>query len=148
MAMMHQFVKEIYERVKRNNPQHLLSAAVWAHREKTLKSVFQDWPFWLKKGFLDQAFAMIYVTDAEVHDRRMEEFFAEEYSHKLVIGIGLYRQPKMKTIARQIDSARAIGAAGFCFFSAKNLLDPQLEQQQPSTKIKDYLAPEDLRSQH
>lgn len=129
LQAMNQFVKEIYEEVKRNNANHLLTAAVWAHKEKTLKDVYQDWPLWLKKNYLDQAYMMIYVKDNKYHDLRMNEFYNPVYNDRLVVGLGLYRFPSAKVIQNQIRSSRAVGAAGFCFFSGKMLIYPELEKK-------------------
>jgi uncharacterized lipoprotein YddW (UPF0748 family) len=128
LVFMNLFVEEIYKHVKKNNKDHLVSAAVWAHRKKALENVYQDWPLWLKKDYLDLAYMMIYVKDKEVHDLRMEEFYDERYLGKIVVGLGIYREPKFDVIARQINSSRALSTAGFCFFSAESFFDPEKEK--------------------
>lgn len=136
MQEMNNFVREISIEVKKNNPKHILTAAVWAHRKKVYESVFQDWPFWLKKSYIDQAYMMIYVKDGETHDKRIEEFYDESYLSKLVIGMGIYRKPSWRTLKRQIDSSRALGSAGFCFFSAQSFYVDEEEAKIPKEKIK------------
>ena len=136
LYQMNRFVREISKKVKSNNAKHLVTAAVWAHKQKTLENVYQDWPFWLKKGFLDHAYMMIYITDSEVHDTRMEEFYDESYMNQVVVGLGLYRNPKASVIQHQIDSSRAVGAKGFCLFSARNLIEKEMEQKLPVRVLK------------
>lgn len=128
LVFMNLFVEQIYKHVKKNNPKHILSAAVWAHRKKALENVYQDWPLWLKKGYLDLAYMMIYVKDKEVHDLRMEEFYDERYLGKIVVGLGIYREPAFDVVQRQIYSSRALSTAGFCFFSAESFFDPNKEK--------------------
>lgn len=135
LVHMNEFVRDIYKAVKKNNKNHILTAAVWAHRKKALENVFQDWPLWLKKGYLDQAYMMVYVKDKEVHDKRMEEFYDESYLDKLVVGLGIYRYPSFSTMERQINSSRALRTAGFCFFSAQAFYVEEEEMKIPSKDL-------------
>lgn len=133
-------VKEIKEMMEKSFKNKILTAAVWANKEKVYNNVFQDWPLWLEKNYLDQAYMMIYVTDLKYHHMRMEEFYNKTYNSKLVIGMGLYRMPKPKVIKEQLNSSRAVGAAGFCLFSSAWFLEDGLEERESKYHLKKLFA--------
>lgn len=96
----------------------ILSAAVWPNRQKITENIFQNWPDWLRGGLLDYAFLMAYYSTKELYDTRMGDFRDPALQKRMVIGIGVYSSPKPEVTAYQFHNARAIGAAGVCYFDA------------------------------
>lgn len=98
--------------------------------------IFQAWPDWLRKNLLDYAFLMAYYDTAELHDTRIEQFFDPAINSRMIIGVGIYRNPKPQVALHQLRSARAIGAAGVCYFQANWFLSKDSQ-----SKEKRYLLP-------
>ena len=99
-------------------PGLILSAAVWPSDVKIREHIFQDFPGWLRAGLLDYAFLMAYYGTIRLHDDRLSRFHEPAINHRLVIGMGVFRDPRPEVTAHQLKSARAIGAAGVCYFRA------------------------------
>lgn len=129
-------VLEIRAEMRKNFPSRILSAAVWPNRKKIEEHIFQPWPEWLRKNLLDYAFLMAYYDTAEVHDTRIEQFYDPAINSRMIIGVGIYRNPKPQVALHQLRSARAMGAAGVCYFQANWFLSKDSE-----TKEKRYLLP-------
>lgn len=113
-----QMVAEIRSEMSRMHPSRILSAAVWPNRKKVEEHVFQPWTDWLHKGLLDYAFLMAYYNSEQVYDERIEKFYDPLINSRMIIGVGIYRNPDPKVALHQLKSARAMGAAGVCFFQA------------------------------
>ena len=58
-------VRDIYKLVKSENPSISVSAAVKWNKEESEKAL-QDWPGWLKKGYMDFVVTMCYGDDEMV----------------------------------------------------------------------------------
>jgi uncharacterized lipoprotein YddW (UPF0748 family) len=111
-------VERIYHGVKKQNPQILVSAAVFANDENAYTRRFQDWRRWLKMGILDAVCPMAYTTDTETFRKQVE--IATSTAHaggrKVWAGIGAYRIPAESTVEK-INAARNAGADGIILFS-------------------------------
>lgn len=113
-----QMVGEIRSEMRRTHPLRILSAAVWPNRKKVEEHVFQPWPDWLHKGLLDYAFLMAYYNSEQVYDERIEKFYDPLINSRMIIGVGIYKNPGPRVALHQLTSARAMGAAGVCYFQA------------------------------
>ncbi len=122
-------VMQIHDLMKTRYPERILSAAVWPSQSKIRNHIFQDFPRWLKEDWIDLAYLMAYYNQIDLHDSRMEEFFDPAINEKLVIGIGVFRSPSPAITRHQLRSARAIAAAGVCYFDASWFLDQAREDE-------------------
>lgn len=136
MQYVTQMVAEIRAEMRKSFPDRILSAAVWPNRVKVEEHVFQAWPEWLHKNLLDYAFLMAYYDNSETYDSRIEQFFDPAINSRMIIGVGIYRNPKPEVTLHQLRSARAMGAAGVCYFQANWFLSKDSQ-----TKEKRYLLP-------
>lgn len=65
-AQVTELVERIYYGVKKRNPNVIVSADVFANAKDAYENRFQDWPTWLRRGFLDVAALMAYSTNTQV----------------------------------------------------------------------------------
>jgi uncharacterized lipoprotein YddW (UPF0748 family) len=111
-------VQRIYLAVKRQKPNVIVSAAVFANHENAYTRRFQDWRRWLSMGILDVACPMAYSTDTAVFKSQIEiaATSAHAAGRQVWAGIGAYRIPADSTVEK-INAARALGSDGIILFS-------------------------------
>ena len=117
-AQVTMLVERIYRAVKKQKPEALVSAAVFANDENAYTRRFQDWRRWLQMGILDVACPMAYSTDTAVFQKQIEVATTTAHNAKRQVwaGIGAYRIPSESTVEK-INVARALSAEGFILFS-------------------------------
>lgn len=111
-------VQRIYLAVKRQKPNVIVSAAVFANHENAYTRRFQDWRRWLAMGILDVACPMAYSTDTAVFKNQIEiaTTSAHAAGRQVWAGIGAYRIPVESTVEK-INAARNLGSDGIILFS-------------------------------
>jgi uncharacterized lipoprotein YddW (UPF0748 family) len=111
-------VERIYHAVKKQRPNVIVSAAVFANDENAYTRRFQNWRQWLKMGILDVACPMAYSTDTAVFAKQIEiaTATAHQAGRKVWAGIGAYRIP-VESAIEKINSARRLAADGIILFS-------------------------------
>jgi uncharacterized lipoprotein YddW (UPF0748 family) len=117
-AQVTALVERIYRAVKKERPEVLVSAAVFANDENAYTRRFQDWRRWLQMGILDVACPMAYSTDTAVFRKQIEVAATTAHGAKRRVwaGIGAYRIPSDSAVEK-INVARALNAEGFILFS-------------------------------
>ena len=117
-AQVTALVERIYRGVKKQRPEALVSAAVFANDENAYTRRFQDWRRWLQMGILDVACPMAYTTDTAVFQKQIEvaTSTAHAANRRVWAGIGAYRIPSDSAVEK-ISVARALNAEGFILFS-------------------------------
>ena len=117
-AQVTALVERIYHAVKKEKPETLVSAAVFANDENAYTRRFQDWRRWLQMGILDVACPMAYTTDTSVFQKQIEVAASTAHGAKRRVwaGIGAYRIPSDSAIEK-INVARTLSADGFILFS-------------------------------
>lgn len=122
-------VKAVHDKAKELRPEIEISAAVFGAYPSCRASVAQDWPQWIKAGYLDFVCPMDYTQN--------DEAFADLVSNQLRLvegripvypGIGQWRLTDDRTVG-QIDIARQLGAPGFTIF---NLDSESIESAVPA----------------
>ena len=111
-------VARIYRAVKKERPEVLVSAAVFANDENAYTRRFQDWRRWLQMRILDVACPMAYTTDTAVFQKQIEVAATTAHSAQRQVwaGIGAYRIPSESAVEK-INVARSLSVAGFILFS-------------------------------
>jgi uncharacterized lipoprotein YddW (UPF0748 family) len=105
--------------VRAARPDCKLSAAVYPAWPSHRLLVGQDWPRWLKEGWIDFACPMSYDAPA-YYDRHEQRVIAQREAagpFPLYSGIGAWLQPDAVAVADQIATDRAHGVDGFVLFS-------------------------------
>jgi uncharacterized lipoprotein YddW (UPF0748 family) len=119
-------VATVSREAKRLRPGLKISAAVFGSYPACRESVAQDWPEWIRSGYLDFVCPMDYVTDdAKFTSLVRNQIKLIDGRVPLCVGIGATatRTPMTPdSVIGQINSARSLGAAGFSIFdlSAKS----------------------------
>jgi len=117
-AQVTTLVERIYRAVKKQKPETLVSAAVFANDENAYTRRFQDWRRWLQMGILDVACPMAYSTDTAVFQKQIEvaTTTARDAKRQVWAGIGAYRIPSESAVEK-INVARSLKTEGFILFS-------------------------------
>ena len=117
-AQVTTLVERIYRAVKKERPEALVSAAVFANDENAYTRRFQDWRRWLQMGILDVACPMAYSTDTAVFQKQIEvaATTAHNAGRSVWAGIGAYRIPSDSAVEK-INVARTLKTEGFILFS-------------------------------
>jgi uncharacterized lipoprotein YddW (UPF0748 family) len=115
-AQVTELVERIYYGVKKRNPAAVVSADVFANAKDAYENRFQDWPAWLRAGFLDVAALMAYSPSTEIFSEQIRVAVEAGGRDRVWAGIGAYRQVSDSTVAK-ILAARGLGARGIVLFS-------------------------------
>lgn len=122
-------VRTASQDLRRIAPTVCFSAAVWRGEWKYKYAIRQDWPLWLREGWLDLIVPMNYVTTADE-----QEFYAARQmaqtggSTRLALGLGAWLLDNPADIVAQVEVARRTGSDGFVLFSSNaGQIDAQLE---------------------
>ncbi len=109
-------VKAVHDEAKKVRPEILISAAVFGGYPNCRESVAQDWPEWIKAGYLDFVCPMDYTeSDLGFIGLVTNQLKLVDGRIPVYPGIGQYRLTDDRTVG-QIFHARQLGAAGFTMF--------------------------------
>lgn len=113
------FLRDAATVVRQENPECTLSAAVFPLPAATAEHQ-QNWPLWLKQGFLDLAAPMLYSESIAAFTQGLEQAaHAAGNPQQLLPGIGVTAdesQLDASKTAAQLCAIRRAGAAGAVFF--------------------------------
>lgn len=122
------FVRRFSQKIHRQYPDILISAAVKPDIAAAHWDYYQAWDQWVNNGWLDFAVPMNYTPDERVF-RERNEFYSSSYpGKKIPVGIALYNQPPRQVILK-IAEATAIGNGGFVLFSYRQLREQSAVQK-------------------
>jgi uncharacterized lipoprotein YddW (UPF0748 family) len=109
-------VRAVHQQAKKIRPELKISAAVFAAYPSCRESVAQEWPEWIKAGYLDFVCPMDY-TQSDQHFIELVNSQLDLVADRIPIypGIGQWRLTKDRTVG-QIHLARELGANGFTMF--------------------------------
>jgi uncharacterized lipoprotein YddW (UPF0748 family) len=116
-----ELVKEVSRQAKKIRPGLKISAAVFGSYPGCRESVAQDWPAWVKAGYLDFVCPMDYTADdAEFASLVRRQVKLVDGRVPLYVGIGatatgIHLTPDQ--VVGQIIAARSLGASGFSIFN-------------------------------
>jgi uncharacterized lipoprotein YddW (UPF0748 family) len=124
------FVEELRLELRREEASVKLSAAVFKDYPRCLVTVAQDWPLWVKKGFLDFICPMTYEYDSKV-----ARYLAR--NHRAAVGGGatIYEGVGKKSsqsilssveVLEQAEIFKEEGANGITIFAYSSLTDDDL----------------------
>ena len=99
-------------------PSAKISAAVWHTPEVGYRQYAQDWPRWVRNGYLDFVVPMNYTPD----DRRLASWIEGQVDDvggriPLYAGLGSYLLDSPKQLNRQINIVRSKGLGGYVLYN-------------------------------
>ena len=110
-------VKAVHDEAKTLRPDLKLSAAVFRSYPNCRETVAQDWPQWVKAGYLDFICPMDYTqSDPDFIGTVRNQLDLIGDRIPVYPGIGQFRLSDDRTVG-QIHHARALGADGFTIFN-------------------------------
>ncbi|MBN2474442.1 MAG: family 10 glycosylhydrolase [Pirellulales bacterium] len=114
-------VEAVHREGKRLRPELKISAAVFGAYPACRESVAQDWPEWIKAGYLDFVCPMDY-TQSDLAFAGLVENQMELVDGRIPVYPGIGATASRSTLSAdrvvgQIYHARALGAAGFTIFN-------------------------------
>lgn len=114
------FVQEASRRLREVRPDLTITAAVFAYPELARRQVLQDWPRWVKEGWIDYALPMTYTEDADSFAAATAAQAALVGADKLIPGIQVTyehgRTPALEALVDQLKAAAALKTAGSALF--------------------------------
>jgi uncharacterized lipoprotein YddW (UPF0748 family) len=109
-------VKAVHDEAKKIRPEICISAAVFGSYPNCRESVAQDWPVWVRAGWLDFVCPMDYTQSDPGFSGLVEnQLRLVDGRIPLYPGIGQWRLSDDRTVG-QIWLARQLGASGFTMF--------------------------------
>ena len=117
------FVAEASRLVKRQRPDIVMSAAVFAHSEhERLQKLQQDWETWAEQGDIDWIVLMSYARDTNRLEQLVHPWLVEnDYGSTLVLpGIRLLNLSQSATVD-QVQALRDLPTGGYALFAVANL---------------------------
>ena len=117
------FVAEASRLVKRQRPDVVVSAAVFAHSEhERLQKLQQDWETWAEQGDIDWVVLMSYARDTNRLEQLVHPWLVEnDYGSTLVLpGIRLLNLSQSATVD-QVQALRDLPTGGYSLFAVANL---------------------------
>ncbi|MFA5859139.1 MAG: family 10 glycosylhydrolase [Elusimicrobiota bacterium] len=117
--LISQFVKTAYTELKKVNKNMKFSVAVF-HSPKTSIRIMQDWPAWVKEGWMDFITPMSYTATPATFETYVNDCIAAvQGKMPLYIGIGAYYKGMTpELLAGQIDYVRKQNLPGMIYFNA------------------------------
>ncbi len=112
-----QLVELCRKAVRRVNRRASLTAAVMRTPERAIKQVHQDWPTWVRRGYVDGVFPMQYDRNDDRFARRVQACAQAVPPDRLIMGIGVYLHKDPAQTLRQMEIAFKAGCRGVSFFA-------------------------------
>jgi uncharacterized lipoprotein YddW (UPF0748 family) len=121
-------VEAIATAVRLRRPACVISLAAIRDREHARAHLFQDAEGWVKKGWVDQVYPMLYERESERFAARAREWIGALGGARVVLGIGVHLLPGAPAVDEQVRLARAAEgaerASGYCLFSYGEFFSP------------------------
>jgi len=111
-------VKKVSRSVRTANSDIEISAAVWNDPDIGCDEFGQDWPRWVKNGYLDFVCPMSYTT-SEIALRKWTRKQKREVDGKVPIypGLGVYMMSKPSQLNQQLRVIREEGMPGYVLYN-------------------------------
>ncbi len=110
-------VEENTQSAKLINPDIIISAAVMPRYDWGIRVYFQNWPLWLKRGYIDIACIMSYTGKNKVFDNYLEYARRTKMQNKIFMGIRVKKNTPIRVTLDQIKKTYVNGMRGYILFS-------------------------------
>ena len=120
--IINSFVKEVYEMIKKEDPDTWLSAAVYPGIPSIKNDIFQDCANWVENGYVDELFSMSYGADNAYVSNNASKFVSLSGNNCFYsTGISAFGETVPMNFALQMTEVRQTGADGVAIFSLANI---------------------------
>jgi len=120
-----EIVRGIQTIVKQKDKSIIMSTASMPRYDYGRKVYFQDWPFWLNKGYIDLACVMSYTDNIGTYNSYIDYAKATGSIERIIMGVMVKEQTGINIIMDEVSAAYNSGARGYILFSfehtAKNI---------------------------
>ncbi|MFH7245643.1 MAG: glycoside hydrolase family 10 protein [Spirulina sp.] len=121
IQQVNSFVATLSITLRRQRPDLVMSAAVFAHPEpERLQKIQQDWGTWAEAGHLDWVVLMSYAQDTSRFEQLLRPWMADLGEAIVIPGIRMYDLPT-QAILDQMQTARDLPTPGFALFATADL---------------------------
>lgn len=120
-----QFVRRCYAEIKAVRPSVEVTASVVSDIDTARGKYAQDWPTWLREGYLDRAYLMSYQESDDAFERVLNNVDFLGFNDRIVVGLRAWRNHSRYPASRivsKIDILRRHGYAGLSLFSYDGLV--------------------------
>jgi uncharacterized lipoprotein YddW (UPF0748 family) len=129
-----QLLHDLYQRVKEERPDVLVSITVAGNQTTLAEDHLLDWKTWLDQGSMDLIIPRAYVSADEPLAPAIAEWKPVLKSSRIVLGLSAYA-PKEgegtgktpERVLHEIKLAQAAGSRGFVLFDIEHTGDPVLD---------------------
>lgn len=119
-GLITEFVGGIRDSLRQWKESMLLTAAVFADLQTAKNRIFQNWPEWIRRGFVDYAVTMNYAADDQTFRQRVrilqDELGEVLCREKVIQGIALYNQSP-SSVLNKIRICNELRLLHLSFFS-------------------------------
>ena len=120
------FVGQVFDMVKKEHSNVLLSTAVFPEQGKSFGDKKQDFNTWLSRGYLDIITPMAYYDDVPTLKSALEAMLPGLSACYCYAGISpTYHDLPNQQVLKQMQTAIETGADGFVFFGSQSILNNQ-----------------------
>ncbi len=112
-----EMVQVITERCREVRREVLMTAAVYRTPQIAHERVRQDWPNWLRKGYIDAVFPMQYDREIPRFESRVGECMDAARGYPVIMGLGTYLHADPAVTVAQEQSALIQGCQGVSHFA-------------------------------
>jgi len=110
-------VEEIRDLTRQVDETALLTAAVYRTPEIAYHRVRQDWPRWLRMGWIDAVFPMQYDREVARFEARVAECLHQARGYPVLMGLGTYLHEDPEITLQQQNLALRLGCQGVSHFA-------------------------------
>jgi uncharacterized lipoprotein YddW (UPF0748 family) len=121
-AQITEITRMISERVRKHNPDIIISAAVMADPEDAYKTKLQDYVTWMEKGYLDAAITMNYTGDNDKFTSRCKALLERRPERGWIVP-GMSFGNDAGIISDQVGITLELETDGFAGFAYARLFD-------------------------
>lgn len=123
-AQVTDFVRIVFETVRTNHPDRLLSTAIFPEPSISYNAKKQDFVKWIKNGYIDIVTPMAYYDNPNTLKNALTEMIDDCDKCFCYAGLSAtYHNLSETDVVKQLEVCNQTGVDGFVFFGAKSLVE-------------------------
>lgn len=122
-------VKDVSDQIRASNPSIKISGAIFTPESNNGNlRVYQNWPEWLRRGYINYAVPMGYTLNDTTFSNNLDWMVLNNIQDHVVYGLGPYlitQCSQIQTVQNQITELRTKSFPGFSMFQSNYLTENQ-----------------------